>query len=50
VLHLSDPAYILSNFIIYVLYKMFIDVVKTRGIWWAEHTESMVAARNDPNF
>jgi len=50
VLHLSDPAYILSNFIIYILYKMFIDVVKTRGICWAEHTVSMVAARNDPNF
>jgi len=29
---------------------MFIDVIKTRSIFWAEHTISMVAARNDPNF
>jgi len=29
---------------------MFIDVIKTRGICWAEHIISMVAARNDPNF
>jgi len=49
VLHLSDLAYILINLIIYILYKTFIDVIKTGGICWAEHTVSMVTTRNDPN-